>query len=53
MEPLAFTSILRPEGLWSGWGKFLGNGFFELLGFGMGQPAKDKGAHTLLVLKPS
>jgi hypothetical protein len=37
MEPLAFTSILRPEGLWSKWGKFIGNGFFELVGFCMGQ----------------
>jgi hypothetical protein len=37
MEPLAFTSILRPEGLWSRCGKFLENGFFELVGFCMGQ----------------
>jgi hypothetical protein len=51
MEPLAFTSILKPEGLWSGWGKFLGYGFFELVVFCMGQPAKNKGAHPLIVLR--
>jgi hypothetical protein len=51
MEPFAFTSILRPEGLWSRWGKFLGNGFFELVGFCMGLPAKKGAARTLLVLR--
>jgi hypothetical protein len=36
MEPLAFTSILRPEELWSRCGKSLEYGFFELVGFCMG-----------------